>query len=72
MNRTSRKNPAEDFHTTKKSVLVCRTGPAFELHFFLQRDEKTGAIRSKIDGFSYSLNGSINGRTPTSRQGATW
>src|SRR5215471_12354305 len=29
MNRSSQKIPAEDFHTTKKSVLVCTTGPAF-------------------------------------------
>jgi hypothetical protein len=28
------KIPAEDFHTTKKFVLVCRSGPAFGKIFY--------------------------------------
>src|ERR1700683_852723 len=36
LNGCSRKeNPAEDFHTTKKFVLLCRTVPAFKFSFIL-------------------------------------
>jgi hypothetical protein len=45
------KIPAEDFHTTKKFVLVCRSGSAFEnfLYSVEQRHEaRTGAFRKKL------------------------
>jgi len=64
---------AEDFHTTKKFVLVCTTDPAFELRGkFEPQPKKTGAFRSKINGSSYFINGSIKRALMTSRQGAAW
>jgi len=39
------KFPAEDFHTTKKFVLVCRSDPAFEISIsFVLAQPKTGSF----------------------------